>query len=222
MSTAIVIDGWKLSRGHDGNATVLDEELGAHLEFSRPRDVRKLVERMLASGMLNDSDVRATVARQVGGWGGARKSVTEYHLTRVGCLLVTTQSETPKAIEITRQIVTVFDTVTAGGHSAAAPLPLDIAHGIRLRDEPRLRLEMQALCGMTARATARSLQYIYGWVRRTYRVGSPFDVAAAAWPAVKDTLQAIALGKQILPGKPARLRLPADRRQVELPFQKPN
>jgi len=47
----------------------------------------------------------------------------------------------------------------------------------------------------------------------------PFDVAAAAWPAVKDTLQAIALGKLLLPTKARVLRLVATRDcQIPLPL----
>lgn len=86
------------------------------------------------------------------------------------------------------------------------------SHSVRLRDDARLKREMRAFCAMAGRAAGYTLAEVYGHVRRTHRVGSPFDVAVRDWPMVRDTLQAIALGQLFLPGR--RKRLGADNRQV--------
>lgn len=59
-----IVYGWSVTLDGD-EPRVLDEELGRRLGFARPRDIRKLIERPISDGILNDSDIRATVARVV-------------------------------------------------------------------------------------------------------------------------------------------------------------
>ena len=57
-------DGWQLSfLGEDEEPHIQDIELGTKLGYERPRDIRKLIERLVRDEKLNDVHQRATVAR---------------------------------------------------------------------------------------------------------------------------------------------------------------
>lgn len=91
---------------------VLDLDLGRLLGFDRPRDIRKIIKRMIRDGKLSDIRVCATVARTTMPGGGVREvPVREFWLTREQALLVATQSDTPRAWELTETMVTIFDAV---------------------------------------------------------------------------------------------------------------
>ena len=66
MSEAIMlaVDGFSLERGDDGEIRVRDIDLAERLGYERPRDIRKLIERMSETGELSAFQRRATVARQ--------------------------------------------------------------------------------------------------------------------------------------------------------------
>lgn len=104
-------DGWKLAVGgfEDPAHRVLDTELARKLGFGRPRDIRKLIENLVASGELPGIHVRAAVARTSMPRGGERATaVNEYWLTLEEALFVTAKSETKSANEILKAIIKVF------------------------------------------------------------------------------------------------------------------
>lgn len=112
------IDGWTLGTlPGEAEPLIRDLELGERLAFDRPRDVRKLIERLTAAGKLNDSELRATMA-QTGG-----RPARELWLTEEQALMVVTASETPKAIALTREIVRVFMAARRGQLVAAVASP---------------------------------------------------------------------------------------------------
>ena len=112
--TCVQVQGWSLAV-ETGEPMVLDVELAERLGFGRPRDFRKLLERLISEDVVRRTEWRATVARQTStGRGGHRGTVTTYHLTEVGALLAIAKSRTPKANEITRQMVEVFVAFRAG------------------------------------------------------------------------------------------------------------
>lgn len=114
--TALTIQGYTL-HDIDGEPMIEDLELAARLEYAQPRDVRKLIKRMIDAGAIKANDYRATVARVNGG------EASIYHLTEAAALLVTTRSETQKAAEITRQVIDVFIEYRKGTISKAETLP---------------------------------------------------------------------------------------------------
>lgn len=97
----------------DGEPRCRDVDLGKFLGYSRPRDVRKLIEREMKSGNLNDSNVRATVARVNTGrptvgerkCPAVEKDVTEYWLTLSDGLFVAARSETKVGAELLRSLI---------------------------------------------------------------------------------------------------------------------
>lgn len=101
MDKLQVIEGWTLDVA--GEPMVRDLELGERLGYERPRDIRKLIERMVADGKLNDIHRCATVAR-----GAAPQPVTEFWLTEAQALKVAAKSETAPADALLDEMIRVF------------------------------------------------------------------------------------------------------------------
>lgn len=99
---------------------VNDIRLAEVLGFLHPRRIRSLVRRHLAA-LKALGEVRTT-AVQTSAKGGRPNEA--YMLTKKQALFVCTKSETPKATEITIQIVEVFDEVTKGDVPALAKAAL--------------------------------------------------------------------------------------------------
>ena len=101
--------------GSDRKPRVLDLDLAAWLGFKTPRMIRKLIKRMIAEGKLRGVEVCSIASQTSGGRPGQ-----EFHLTREQTLLVATQSDTPRAWELTELMVRVFDAVV---DRQRAPVP---------------------------------------------------------------------------------------------------
>lgn len=110
MSEAIMlaVDGFSLERGDDGEIRVRDIDLAERLGYERPRDIRKLIERMSETGELSAFQRRATVARQRTRFGEREFEATEYWLDEIEALLVVMQSSAPNAVAMRRTIAVVF------------------------------------------------------------------------------------------------------------------
>ena len=102
--TTTTIEGWSLATGgfSDNEPRILDVDLAARLGYERPRAIRDLIGRMIASGKLNDSEVRRTV-RQTSG-----RPAEEYWLTEPQALKVVAKSDTPKADALLDEVIRVF------------------------------------------------------------------------------------------------------------------
>lgn len=195
---SVAIGGWSLVLGEDEEPLARDVELAERLGFARPRDIRKLVERMLRDGTLNDSDVRATVARTRVGI--AERSVVEYLLTETGALLVTAKSETAKANAITRQVVEVFVAARRGLLAPTATLE----HPARVGDNALLRREMASLCDVAAKMQGVSVRRVHGYLRTEFRVSGPYLLPISAWSYARDQLFQLARRTLLLPPRPGR------------------
>ena len=103
------IQNWKIET-HNEEPRVLDLILAEKLGFAQARDIRKVIKRMVEDGRLSAEILqRATAARIEMKSGVFRnQEVQEYLLTEEEALLVTTQSRTPKAKEILKEVVRVF------------------------------------------------------------------------------------------------------------------
>jgi len=93
---------------------MMDLTLAEALEFSRPRDIRKIVERHMQA-LRRFGEVCATVARTLKNKdnSGGRPGKA-YYLNKKQALYICTKSETDNATEVTIQMVEVFDAYTAG------------------------------------------------------------------------------------------------------------
>lgn len=94
--------------GKDGVPRIRDVDLGRVLEMARPRDIRKVIERYLREGKLNDSDVGATVARTQNS-GAAPRAHTEYHLTEEAALFVAAKSDMPRGTATMKMLIAAFE-----------------------------------------------------------------------------------------------------------------
>lgn len=112
QSSVVRIEGAELPfRLDDAGAWVEAEALGAWLGYERPRDARKLALRLKNDGIINDSDICATVAQNHGERG---RPAREVWLRRGGALKLAAKSETPRANALLDLIVTVFEAVFDG------------------------------------------------------------------------------------------------------------
>jgi hypothetical protein len=96
----------------DGQPRILDVRLAEVLGFSRPRDIRPLIERHRAA-LERLGRICGTVP-QIRGRG---RPATEYWLTKKQAIFITTKAETERATDATIGVVEVFDAVTSGAAS---------------------------------------------------------------------------------------------------------
>jgi hypothetical protein len=219
MRSLAVFQGVELDVSSVDEPRIRDLELAARAGLKDVHTVRRVIARN-AEELAAHGTLSAFSARQPEN--GRGRPGAEYWLNEDQAVALVALMRTPLAREVRIALVKAFR-ASREGKAPAAPVakvvPLDIAHGPRVGDDPRLRADMSAHVLMVARATARSRQSIQGWIRKTYRVGSEMHVSALAWELVRATLQALALGKLLLPA-PARPRLrlvASNPRQPSLP-----
>lgn len=199
----VPVHGWDLHVGQDAEPRVRDLDLGERLGFGRPRDFRKLVERLMRDGILNDSDVRATVARTK--LGSAWRDVIEYHLTEVGALVAISRSDTAAATLITRQVIETFLTYRANAHREAEERLMAMGReqeerlaamsrqleqsNARIGDGALHRMSAKAHCLAVAKAIGVSLLRVYGVLRREFKVPSMYLIRLGEWDRLLGTLE---------------------------------
>jgi len=93
----------------DQEPRVRDIDLAEWLGFDRPRNIRKLVLRHKRLGNIQPLELRSTVERSSssGKFLGSHES-TEFWLDEADALFVVTKSETPKANQLTRDLIRDF------------------------------------------------------------------------------------------------------------------
>jgi hypothetical protein len=120
---------WTLARLDESDAPrIRDIDLAERLGFERPRDIRKIIERQISLGNISPSS-RATVARKPVGpkrGGEVEYTVTEYWLTLEEALFIATQSETKRAVFITKVMIAVFAAVMRGAAVSRENLPPEV------------------------------------------------------------------------------------------------
>lgn len=88
---------------------VVDTELAERLGYERPRVIKDLIKRLAEDPGFGRICVRRTIRRTQMPTGGIRETpVDEFLLTEEQALEVVTKSETPKAKQLTRIIIRVF------------------------------------------------------------------------------------------------------------------
>lgn len=111
MVRFVEVNGWQVAVGGVGDEQekIRDVDLADKLGYTRSRDIRKLIERLMKEGKLPGVCQRATVARYESRPGVFQeREVTEYWLNEPQALKVIAKSSTPTADEILDQIITVF------------------------------------------------------------------------------------------------------------------
>lgn len=221
MSTAVtrIVDGWSVTMDGD-EPRIRDEELGIRLGFARPRDIRKLIERLLKDRKLNDIRIRATVARVELRRGVHRDQfVNEHWLTEAQALKVIAKSETATADAILDEVIAVFIAVRRG--QLGTPQQVPVLSAAPLVSDSRVhRAEMAAWCSMAARNLGVGIHRIHGAVRRQFRVAGVYQLPVVLYPMARELVESLALGRFLLPGA-RRLAVVPDPAQRVLEFPPP-
>ncbi len=109
--TMRLVGGWPLGTlPASEEPRVRDLDLAERLGYERPRKIRELIARLEEQGKIGEVSRRPTVGLR----GFAEGIIEEAWLTEEQALLVTTQSETPKAWEVTREVLQVFRLAVRG------------------------------------------------------------------------------------------------------------
>lgn len=108
MSALIQLNGYELNLEH-GEPMIQDLALAQKLGYAQPRDIRKLIKRMVERGFIHQTQIRATVARLTNS-----QESTEYLLSEKAALKVITKSETETADKITDEVIDVFMAYRSG------------------------------------------------------------------------------------------------------------
>lgn len=103
---------------------VRDTDAAERLGFSRPRDIRKLIERIWPEDQR--PACRATVGRQRTGFGEREYTVNEYWFSEAQLLKVIARSETPIADAILDEMIRVFMLARRGLLPQQRPPTLDV------------------------------------------------------------------------------------------------
>lgn len=183
------------AEGSDHKPRVRDLDLAGWLGFKTPRMIRKLVKRMVAEGKLRALDVRSTVERTQMPTGGTRETtVNEFWLTREQTLLVATQSDTPRAWELTELMVRVFDAVIDRQRpTVPAPVGLDpeMARAIAasLAVVPQLVAQVAAMSAEVAALRADVSTGVVGPVVAMTEIVTPLRRVAALRAQTKRALR---------------------------------
>lgn len=213
MTNIVKFDGWDLDASAQNEPRVRDLEIAERAGLKDRHKVRTLIEskwdELAAHGEIRVSARQAETS-------GGRPGV-EYWLTEAQAIALVAHMRTSAAMQLRIALVRLFVAYRRGQLTPVSSVPIEIAHGPRVADVPNLKAEASALCAMTARASQRTLAQVHGFVRKTYRVPGIHHLAVVLWPAVKATLEQVALGRLEIGGRPRRA-LPSDRRQVAMPW----
>lgn len=123
MVRFVEVQGWQVAVEGvgDAEAKIRDIDLAEKLGYTRPRDIRKLIERLIKEGKLLEVCMRASVSRIQKSTGGVEeREVQEYWLTEAQALKVIAKSGTHIADQILDQVIAVFVYVRKS-HNALAP-----------------------------------------------------------------------------------------------------
>lgn len=106
-----------------GEPRILDIRLAEALGYERPADIRPMIERHVEALERLGGIIR-TVRKNV----GRGRPANECWLTKRQAIYIAAKSETDRAVEITIQVVEVFDAVTSGRPLGAEPTVPVAAH----------------------------------------------------------------------------------------------
>lgn len=167
---------WTLTKLADDDVPrIRDIDLAERLGFERLRKIREIIERQISLGNISPY-VRPTVGRTSMPNGGKRETqVNEYWLTLEEALFITTQSETKRAVFVTKVMIAVFAAVMRG-QTHAAPLPAGVAEAIDgLRaDLAETKREYKELVQLVTRSATHRADSL------SKRINSAADMTATA------------------------------------------
>ena len=202
------VEGWPLARAEGSVVPLIrDLDLAERLGYERPRDIRKLIKRMVDDGKIAGVSMRATVARIQLRPGVERdQTVDEFWLTEAQALKVAARSETEPADALLDEMIRVFMLARRGQLPAMAqPLPAP---------DPRLDRILAAMEAQS-QATTAMLGILGTMVQRIDRPApapAPAPQPAAPPQAVAAPLPPVAAP----PSPPPTMLIPRDWRSSDV------
>lgn len=141
MSAAMQIHGFQLN-AESGEPMIRDTELAEKLGYAAPRNIRKIVRRMLKSGSLSPESMRSTVERIQNG-----NTIECFYLSERAALKVIARSETSAADKITDEVIDVFIQYRQGtlAQQPATAIPTNLVEALRLAADKAEEAEKLAL-----------------------------------------------------------------------------
>ncbi|WP_394831672.1 hypothetical protein LVJ94_34685 [Pendulispora rubella] len=143
----------------------------------------------------------------------------EFWLTESGTLKLITRLRTPQADAVVDEMIRVYRQAISELRAPEPPAPArllsEVAHGPRVGDSAIQRREVAFYCRAAANACSASIQSIHGFVRREFRVPGIYHLSVLLWPQAKALLEALGMGRLMLPKRRPRL-LPAHPNQQRL------
>jgi hypothetical protein len=201
-----------------GDWTVVDDgdeprvsafEIARRAGMARERDVKKLIDRNRAElEAFGPVHMRATVSRISKPNGGTElREVETPMLNEWQSVALLAHMRTALGLQIRIEMNKLFVAVRRGETPAPA-LNGTVANSARIRDDPAAldKFRHAARCACSLRGYSRQL--LYGFVRRTQKVSSPFDVSLHLLDHVLASLDHIARGHahlgNLLPAAPEK------------------
>lgn len=208
MSDLARFEGFDL-RVVDGEPRVLDVQIAERAGLERPRSIRHVIKRNQAEMLAHGS-----LATAIGN--GEGRNSNEFWLNEAQAISLTALLRTEAGRKARIVLVKAF---VAQRRETIPTLPVvaEIANAARMGDSPEMKAQMVGACVMAARAARTPLRKVHGFIRRTYRVSSPYFLAVVFWPQVRQMLVDLAMGRLALTC-PTPRRLPGSNvRQLSFP-----
>lgn len=222
VANVVNVEGFALERSGD-DLLIRDIDLAEHAGLKNPRDIRTTIEtnrvELEENGAITMRRRHQRIAKSGAVGGTEVREVSEYHLNEAQAFNVVALLRTDEARKLRPKMARVYVKARRGllVPVESAAMNVDPSMTARMGESPLHRREISQHCAMVARACNRPLASIHGYVRKTFNTPGIYKLPIVIWPAVRDTLNALALGNLLLPTKPhAPLRL-VDRKQENLP-----
>jgi len=181
-----VFSGWNLGFvPDDDEPRVRDTDLAERLGFERPRDIRKLIDRIASDEKMSGFGICATVAQKTGGRG---RPAQEYWLTEAQALLVAAKSETAKSAGILAEMIRVYMAWRRGQFQPiAAPVQL-VANSATIKSNDQFCRECHSYIKRLAEVNEWSFQKAHGRLRSQFGIVSYLRIAIDNYRLVREWL----------------------------------
>lgn len=183
MSSALArtetVDGWTLAfASKDGEPLVRDLDLATRAGMTDPHAIRRVIEKAAKDGDIaipigdrnRESAGFAMVVTETVKAGATSKTIETYYLDEDAALEILLRLRTPAARALKREVRRVYLAYRRGLLAPAHSNSACIGDSPSMRDDVRLGVDR------VRRARGYSVQKVHGFLRRAYRVGSPFAV----------------------------------------------
>lgn len=221
MSAAmkVVREGGLTFEVSDDEPRVRDIDLAERAGLAKPRDIRATIEanreELESLGELTMRRCWRRIEKRGAVRGFEQREESEYLLNehQTATVLILLRTKTAKRFrgEVVRTFIAVRKGLLAQPPSPAV-LDGTVANSCRIGDTDEGKRRLRRAVAVLRMVRGYSFQRIHGYLRKQFRVSSPFAISAHLLPFVESTLEALERGDVTLSG--ARRLLPASSKQL--------